>query len=162
MEGFYQNHVLHSLGIAKVFNFKGGEKVLDVGTGGGFPGIPLAILYPDVRFDLIDSIGKKVKVAMQVIKELELKNVNCRQIRAEDEHSQYDVIVSRAVTRLARFIPWVSSNIKPGGHMLFLKGGELDDEIAEAGQQVLIYELNQYFEGTFFETKKVLLVPSGR
>ncbi len=158
IESIYLKHVLHSLGIAKVLKFPQGSRVLDVGTGGGFPGIPLAILYPKVHFHLVDSIAKKVKVVREVSKALGLKNVSSEQIRAELIKQRFDFIVSRAVTRLSKFSPWVRHNLKPGGSMIFLKGGDLSEEIAETHRKVQQHKLSEYFEEGWFEGKKVLMV----
>jgi len=156
--------VLHSLGIAKVMPFLPGEKVLDVGTGGGFPGIPLAILFPETEFFLVDSIGKKVKVVQEVAKALGLTNVKAAHQRAEQVNEKFDFVVSRAVTRLKEFYPWVkdkfnrqSKNKLPNG-ILYLKGGDLEQEIAEAGLAVQQYYLKDYFDEEFFETKQVIYV----
>jgi 16S rRNA (guanine527-N7)-methyltransferase len=160
----FERHVLHSLGIAKVISFLPGEKVLDVGTGGGFPGIPLAILFPDTQFYLVDSIGKKIKVVQEVATALGLKNVNASHQRAEEINEKFDFVVSRAVTRLKEFYPWVkgkfnkqSKNTLPNG-ILYLKGGDLEQEIAESGLTVQQYHLKDYFEEEFFETKQVIYV----
>jgi 16S rRNA (guanine527-N7)-methyltransferase len=160
----YERHVLHSLGIAKVMTFLPGENVLDVGTGGGFPGIPLAILFPETRFHLVDSIGKKIKVVNEVAAALGLKNVKASHARAEEIKEQFDFVVSRAVTQLKDFYPWVkgkfskqSKNILPNG-ILYLKGGDLTQEIADAGLAVQQYHLKDYFEEEFFETKQVIYV----
>jgi 16S rRNA (guanine527-N7)-methyltransferase len=160
----YERHVLHSLGIAKVISFLPGEKVLDVGTGGGFPGIPLAILFPDTRFYLVDSIGKKIKVVQEVAKALGLENVKASHNRAEEINEKFDFVVSRAVTRLKEFYPWVkgkfdkkSKNTLPNG-ILYLKGGDLEQEIAESGLAVQQFHLKDYFEEEFFETKQVVFI----
>ena len=166
----YERHVLHSLGIAKVVQFKPGTTVLDVGTGGGFPGIPLAILFPQAHFHLIDSIGKKIKVVQEVTDALKLANVVAEKARAEHvERAAYEFVVSRAVTRLAPFMDWVRHGISPNSFhglkngVLCLKGGGLEDEISEYGKRVDTFNLVDYFEEEFFETKKVLYVPlSGR
>jgi 16S rRNA (guanine527-N7)-methyltransferase len=160
----YERHVLHSLGIAKVVAFLPGQNVLDVGTGGGFPGIPLAILFPETHFHLVDSIGKKIKVVTEVAAALGLKNVKATHARAEEIKEQFDFVVSRAVTQLKDFYPWVkgkfkkqSTNKLPNG-ILYLKGGDLTQEIADAGLAVQQYHLKDYFEEEFFETKQVIYV----
>lgn len=164
MEHFYTRHVLHSLGIAKTQAFQTGAKILDVGTGGGFPGIPLAILFPEVQFTLVDSIGKKIKVVRAVATALELKNINAFHQRAEDVEGVFDFVVSRAVTRMERFVPWVekkiSSNHKHSraNGILYLKGGDLTEELAPF-PKAETYDLSNYFEDPFFETKKVVYVP---
>lgn len=162
---FYERHVLHSLGIAKLIRFTRGSKVLDVGTGGGFPGIPLAIFFPEAHFHLVDSIGKKVKVVKSVAEELGLQNVSAEQIRAEQLTDKYDFVVSRAVTRLPEFVPWVQKNISkkqinalPNG-ILYLKGGDLTEEVKPYRKKIFIQELSDYFEEPFFETKKVVHLP---
>ncbi len=160
----YERHVLHSLGIAKVITFLPGEKILDVGTGGGFPGIPLAILFPETQFHLVDSIGKKIKVVQEVAKALELKNVTATHQRAEEINTRFNFIVSRAVTRLSEFYPWIrgkfdtnSKNTLPNG-ILYLKGGDLTEEITESGLKVKQYHLKDYFTEEFFETKQVIYI----
>lgn len=162
---FYERHVLHSLAIAKFMRFKPGTKVLDVGTGGGFPGIPLAILFPKVKFHLVDSIGKKIKVVNAVADALELVNVKAEQIRAEQLKEEYDFVVSRAVTRLPDFVQWIQKNISkkqkntiPNG-VLYLKGGDLTEEVAPFKKKIVVQNLSEYFEEDFFETKKVLHLP---
>jgi 16S rRNA (guanine527-N7)-methyltransferase len=164
-DGFYERHVLHSLAIAKLIKFSPGTKVLDVGTGGGFPGIPLAIMFPMVKFHLVDSIGKKIKVVNAVIELLQLKNTTAQQIRAEELKDKYDFVVSRAVTRLPEFVPWVQKNIltkqinpMPNG-ILYLKGGDISAEIKPFKRSVFVKELSDYFEEEFFETKKVVHLP---
>ncbi|ERM84914.1 16S rRNA methyltransferase [Rhodonellum psychrophilum GCM71 = DSM 17998] len=165
MDFFYERHVLHALGIAKVMPFQPGTKILDVGTGGGFPGIPLAILFPDTHFHLVDSIGKKITVVKDVVKQLKLSNVEAEQVRAEELVRKYDFIISRAVTRFANFYPWMKGKFKkedfnefPNG-MLFLKGGEVDEEMEELQVSYINYHLEDYFKEEFFETKKVVFVP---
>ncbi len=160
----YERHVLHSLGIAQVMLFLPGENVLDVGTGGGFPGIPLAILFPDTRFHLVDSIGKKIKVVQEVAKALGLTNLNASHLRAEQLDEKFDFVVSRAVTQLKDFYPWVrgkfnkdSKNALPNG-VLYLKGGDLEQEIKESGLKVQQYHLKDYFTEEFFNTKQVIYV----
>ena len=159
-----ERHVLHSLGIAKVMQFLPGERVMDVGTGGGFPGIPLAILFPETQFHLVDSIGKKIKVVQEVAKAIGLKNLTAAHTRAEAVPGKFDFVVSRAVTQLKDFYPWVkgkfnkeSRNTLPNG-ILYLKGGDLEKEIAESGLAVQQYHLKDYFEEEFFETKQVVYI----
>jgi 16S rRNA (guanine527-N7)-methyltransferase len=165
IDNLYINHVLHSLGIAKVMAFKPGARVLDVGTGGGFPGIPLAILFPETSFHLVDSIGKKITVVNGVADSLGLTNVHGEQIRAEQIKAEYDFIVSRAVTRIKEFYQWVHRKTrKQSTHpldngILYLKGGDLDEELAELKKLHQIYDLSDYFKEEFFETKKVVFVP---
>ena len=163
-ENFYERHVLHSLGIAKVIQFKKDTKIMDVGTGGGFPGIPLAILFPDCDFLLVDSIGKKIKVVNEVAHELGLKNVTGIHERAEKVAGSFDFVVSRAVTQMPEFITWVknkvsktSKNSLPNG-ILYLKGGDLSEEMKTVNQWSKEYKLKDFFEGEFFETKKVVYV----
>ena len=165
IEELYERHILHSLGIAKFCRFKAGEKVLDVGTGGGFPGIPLAILFPETQFHLVDSIGKKIKVVAEVAAALGLTNVKASHLRAEQVTDKYDFVVSRAVTRLIDFYPWVkgkfnkdSKNAIANG-ILYLKGGELAEEIKESNLKAELYPLSAYFEEEFFETKYVVYIP---
>ncbi|MDX5337881.1 MAG: 16S rRNA (guanine(527)-N(7))-methyltransferase RsmG [Cyclobacteriaceae bacterium] len=165
MEQFYVHHVLHSLGIAKVMRFQPGTKVLDIGTGGGFPGIPMAILFPDTHFHLVDSIGKKITVVKEVAKALKLSNVEAQQARAESLVRKYDFVISRAVTRMINFYPWVKGKIKkedfnefPNG-ILYLKGGDVDEEMEETGKSYVTYHLSDYFQEEFFETKKVVYMP---
>lgn len=158
----YERHVLHSLAIAKFIRFVPGTNVLDIGTGGGFPGIPLAIFFPDVKFHLIDSIGKKIKVVNGVAETLNLKNVTAEKIRAEQLNKKYDFVVSRAVTRLPEFVGWVRNNISrkqknaiPNG-ILYLKGGDLKEEIHPFKTGVFVQNLSEYFDEEFFETKKLV------
>jgi 16S rRNA (guanine527-N7)-methyltransferase len=165
IENIYANHVLHSLGIAKVISFVPGTDILDVGTGGGFPGIPLAILFPEVNFHLVDSIGKKITVVNEVAAALSLKNVSAEQIRAEQVKGKYDFIVSRAVTRMKEFYGWVNNKTKRDSKnsldngILYLKGGELEEEMNELKRPYSIYHLSDYFKEEFFETKHVVYVP---
>jgi 16S rRNA (guanine527-N7)-methyltransferase len=165
IDNLYTNHILHSLGIAKVMSFKPGASVLDVGTGGGFPGIPLAILFPETKFHLVDSIGKKITVVNGVADGIGLKNVWGEQIRAEQLKHKYDFIVSRAVTRIKEFYGWVNQKVKDksvhdlDNGILYLKGGDLDEELGELKRPYSLYNLPDYFQEDFFETKKVVYVP---
>ena len=160
----YEHHVLHSLGIAKVIHFKPGTELMDLGTGGGFPGIPLAILFPECRFHLVDSIGKKVRVAMEVAQSIGLENVTFSHARAEEIKTKYDFVVSRAVMPLPDLIKIVRKNIASVQHnalpngLLCLKGGELAGEIAPFKQKVMEWNLSDYFAEDYFETKKVVFV----
>lgn len=164
MDNFYERHVLHSLGIAKIISFSNGSSVLDVGTGGGFPGIPLAILFPNVKFLLVDSIGKKIGVVNEIANALQLSNVIAKQKRAEQVYGSFDFIVSRAVTNLPEFCKWVEKKVKkaqrnslPNG-ILSLKGGDLTDELAATTYPHQSYDLQHYFDEPFFETKKIIHV----
>ena len=160
----YLRHVLHSLGIAKVLELKEGAEILDVGTGGGFPGIPLAILFPKTRFTLVDSIGKKIRVVNEVVAGLELKNVKAIHSRVEDVPGQYDFIVSRAVAAMPTFVYWTRGKIKKkSSHalrngILYLKGGDLSEELKDY-QNAQIFPLSDYFEEPFYETKKIVYLP---
>lgn len=165
MDGLYEKHILHSLGIAKVMPFADGTKVLDIGTGGGFPGIPLAILFPEVSFTLIDSIGKKIKVVEAVSEGLGLKNVTAVHGRAEKLKEKFHFMVSRAVTQMPEFLRWLKGkfekeqfNEKHNG-VLYLKGGDLAEELA--GLRCEIFQLKNYFEEEFFDTKKVVYLSKG-
>lgn len=164
IDELYTRHVLHSLGIAKVLPFKDGAKIMDVGTGGGFPGIPLAILYPNVNFYLIDVIAKKIKVVTEVADALGLKNVKAEQKRAELVKEEFDFVVSRAVTNMPDFVKWVKGKIaKDSVHemkngILYLKGGDLSEELA-VYQNVQLFDLAEIFDDEFFETKKVVYLP---
>jgi 16S rRNA (guanine527-N7)-methyltransferase len=165
MDHFYIHHVLHSLGIAKVLDFPPGTKVLDIGTGGGFPGIPLAILFPECHFHLVDSIGKKILVVKDVVKQLKLKNVEAQQTRAESLNRKYHFVVSRAVTQMENFLPWVKGKFRkedlldiPNG-ILYLKGGDVDSEMEDLNLTYVCYHLEDYFKDAFFETKKVIYIP---
>ncbi|MEA1786718.1 16S rRNA (guanine(527)-N(7))-methyltransferase RsmG [Arenibacter sp. GZD96] len=164
IDELYLRHVLHSLGIAKVIQFEAGSSVLDVGTGGGFPGIPLAILFPDVSFTLIDAVGKKIKVVQEVVSGLGLTNVECHNVRVETMTTQYDFVVSRAVAAMPTFVHWVKDRIKKKSMheqrngIFYLKGGDLEEELKEY-KTVQIYNLSDFFEEEFFETKKVVYLP---
>jgi 16S rRNA (guanine527-N7)-methyltransferase len=159
------HHVLHSLAIAKIIDFRPGTEILDVGTGGGFPGIPLAILFPECQFLLVDSIGKKIKVVEEIAKALGLLNVQAKHARAEDIDQDFEFVVSRAVTRITPFYYWVRKKISPNhfhamrNGILYLKGGDLTEELEEFGKKHKLFDISTYFEEDFFETKKVLYVP---
>ena len=161
----YLHHILHSLAIAKVVSFLPGEKILDVGTGGGFPGIPLAILFPETDFHLVDSIGKKIKVVHEVATGCCLENVRASHARAEQIDGKFHFVVSRAVTRLSEFYPWVkgkfekkSINTIQNG-ILYLKGGDLADEIKEAGLKTELIPLSNFFKEDYFDSKFVVYIP---
>jgi len=164
IDSLYTKHILHSLGIAKIMKFEPGATVLDVGTGGGFPGIPLAILYPETRFYLIDVIAKKIKVVQGVAEALELKNVKAEQKRAELVKGDFDFIVSRAVTNMPDFVSWIKDKIKKQhkhklkNGILYLKGGDLTEELKDFPNATL-YDLAEIFDDEFFETKKVVHLP---
>ena len=161
-EHLLERHFLHSLAIAKMIQFKPNTLILDVGTGGGFPGIPLAILFPKAKFHLVDSIGKKIKVVKDISAQLNLKNVTAEQIRAEQVKGHYDFVVSRAVTRLPEFNKWVNGKIKRKGFndlkngIIYLKGGDVLDEIMETQKKYAILDLDKVFDESFFDTKKVV------
>ena len=164
IDELYLRHVLHSLGVAKFISFKDGSKVLDVGTGGGFPGVPLAIFFPEVKFTLVDSIGKKIKVVDEVVEGLQLSNVKTINSRVEEIPGQFDFIVSRAVAAMPTFVHWVKGKIKKESvhdirnGILYLKGGDLEEELKEY-RTAEIFELNDYFNEDFFETKKMVYLP---
>ncbi|MDO5761107.1 MAG: 16S rRNA (guanine(527)-N(7))-methyltransferase RsmG [Bacteroidales bacterium] len=164
IQNLYEHHVLHSLGIAKLINFQDGTSIMDLGTGGGFPGIPLAILFPNVSFHLVDSIGKKVRVAQEVAQAVGLKNVRFSHARAEEIKEQYDFVVTRAVMPMVDLIKVARKNISRQQHnalpngIIALKGGELDGEIASMRNIATVWPLSDYFEEEYFETKKVVHV----
>ena len=164
IENLYEHHVLHSLGIAKVIQFRPGTKIMDLGTGGGFPGIPLAILFPEVTFHLVDSIGKKVRVATEVANNIGLKNVTFRHARAEEEKQLFDFVVSRAVMPLTDLLKIIRKNISPKQQnalpngLICLKGGELEHEAMPFKNKTTMWDLKDIFEEEFFETKKVVYV----
>lgn len=166
MDQFYIHHVLHSLSIGKVISFNKGTTILDVGTGGGFPGIPLAIMFPDSEFSLLDSTGKKIKVVSAVKDELKLDNVILLNKRAEDEKGRFHFIVSRAVTGFPDFVKIVRKNIHAGSindlrnGILYLKGGDLKDELSMFENSVKVWEISRFFEEPFFETKKIVYLPA--
>ncbi len=165
IEHLYEKHVLHSLGIAKAMIFKAGTTVLDVGTGGGFPGIPMAILFPEVDFHLVDSIGKKIKVVTEVASAIGLQNVRASHARAETLNEKYDFIISRAVTAFPDFYGWIKNKVKPKSFnefkngILYLKGGDLSEEFKNFEKKVVYFHLKDFFEEEFFETKKVIYYP---
>lgn len=164
IDELYIRHVLHSLGIARLQKFKDGSRIMDVGTGGGFPGIPLAILFPEVQFTLVDSIGKKIKVVNEVSEGLGLTNVRTFNQRVEEIQEQFDFIVSRAVAAMPTFVHWTKGKIaKENKHdrrngIIYLKGGDLEEEL-QAYRTAEVYELSDYFEESFFETKKLVYLP---
>lgn len=162
IEQLYERHVLHSLAIAKAISFKPGTTILDVGTGGGFPGIPLAIFFPETSFRLIDSIGKKIKVVNEVVSALKLPNAIAEHVRVEDLNQKFDFVVSRAVTAFPRFVSMVKSKVAsqsnnelPNG-ILYLKGGDFEEEINPFRNQITVYELKDFFQEEFFETKRLI------
>jgi len=166
IENIVEKHILHSLAIAKVVQFSAGTKILDVGTGGGFPGIPLAIMFPDCDFHLVDSIAKKIKVVSEISKAVELTNVRAEQARAETLNEHYDFVVSRAVTAFPEFLKWVKKNVTStplsnrdnqiSNGILYLKGGDLSDELRGFERQIKIFEISDFFKEDFFETKKIV------
>jgi 16S rRNA (guanine527-N7)-methyltransferase len=168
IDNLYERHVLHSLAIAKIITFRPGTTVMDIGTGGGFPGVPLAILFPEVQFHLIDSIGKKIKVATEVSTAIGLKNITFRHCRGQEEKAQFDFVVSRAVMPLGDLVKIVRKNIAtkqqnalPNG-LICLKGGELEHEVLPFKNDVTLYNLSDYFAEEFFETKKGVYLPLHR
>ena len=163
MDNLLTHHVLHSLSIARVTRFPAGSTVLDVGTGGGFPGIPLAVLFPEAKFTLCDSIGKKIKVAQAVADGIGLENVTCVNARAEALPGRFDFVVSRAVTDLTTFWPWVKDKV--GGAVFYLKGGDLDDEIAQCARRwhldpgkFYVAEISRWFDDPWFAEKKIVII----
>ena len=165
MEHFYERHVLHSLAIAKVIQFKPETQILDVGTGGGFPGVPLAILFPEVSFHLVDSIGKKIKVVQEVSNALELTNLSAEHARAEQVSGQFDFVVSRAVTRLTEFYPWVQNKFNKKSFndldngILYLKGVDLMEEFDQLKKPYQLFSLKDYYTEEWFESKGLVFVP---
>ncbi|MGL5684041.1 MAG: 16S rRNA (guanine(527)-N(7))-methyltransferase RsmG [Marinifilaceae bacterium] len=162
MDSFYIHHVLHALAIAKVIQFQPGTKIMDVGTGGGFPGIPLAIMFPEAQFLLVDSIGKKIRVVNEVAQALGLTNVRAQQTRVENVKEKFDFVVSRGVTAFPAFVDFTFDKINKGDKnalgngILYLKGGDFEDEIKPFGTKASLYEIPSFFDESFFETKKVI------
>lgn len=165
IDELYERHILHSMAIAKVINFKENTNILDVGTGGGFPGIPLAILFPDCNFHLVDSIGKKITVVNEVAKAIELKNTKTDHERAEKLKDNYDFIISRAVTAFPSFYNWVKNKINKNSFndlqngILYLKGGDLSEELKNFKNRITEYKISEFYTESFFETKKVIYLP---
>lgn len=164
-DNFEIHHVLHSMSIAKVISFLPGTCILDVGTGGGFPGIPLAILFPDSEFTLLDSTGKKIKVVSAVADELDLRNIRTLKKRVEEEEGKYDFVISRAVTEFKSFVKLTSKNILKNGNnslrngILYLKGGDLEDELAQFINKAQVWNISEFFSEPYFETKKIVYLP---
>lgn len=165
IDNLYERHVLHSLAIAKIVKFKSGTSILDVGTGGGFPGIPLAIYFPQCSFTLIDAIGKKIKVADSIAKSLVLNNVEAKQLKVEKNKNKYDFIVSRAVTALPKFykiskkcISYTNKNALTNG-IIYLKGGDFENELQMLPASHKLFDISNYFNETYFETKKIVYIP---
>ncbi|MBP5547780.1 MAG: 16S rRNA (guanine(527)-N(7))-methyltransferase RsmG [Bacteroidales bacterium] len=165
MDNFVEHHVLHSLAIAKVIRFKNMAEIMDLGTGGGFPGIPLAIMFPNANFYLVDSIGKKIKVVQDVASRLELHNVTAEQIRAEQVRREFDFIVSRAVTDLGQFVGWVKGKFsdihyhKLRNGIIYLKGGDFSEELAPFRKKVRLFDISDFFTEQYFESKKIIYLP---
>lgn len=165
IDQLYERHVLHSLAIAKIIRFKNKTSILDVGTGGGFPGIPLAILFPECSFHLVDSIEKKINVVQEISLALNLKNITSEQIRAEKIKNQYDFIVSRAVTAFPAFYNWVRTKVKQESKnklkngILYLKGGDLNEELKDFKSRIKTFEISKFYSESFFETKKIIYLP---
>ncbi len=165
IDHLYLHHILHSLSIARIIRFNPGSVIMDAGTGGGFPGIPLAILFPDVHFMLVDSIAKKIRIVDTILREVKIANCETRNFRLEDLKENVDFVVCRAVTEIPKLFDWVKRNIIPGGNhvlkngLLALKGGDLREELKSMGTGVKVYNLGEYFFEPFFETKKLVYVP---
>jgi len=165
IDHLYERHVLHSLAIAKIISFKNDTSILDVGTGGGFPGIPLAIIFPECKFHLVDSIGKKITVVNEVSKALQLKNITTKHARVEQLTNKYDFVVSRAVTSFPEFYQWVRQKINTTSvnelknGIIYLKGGDLNEELQDFFTKVKITRIADFFEEEFFETKKIVYLP---
>jgi len=165
IDHLYERHVLHSLAIAKIISFKNDTSILDVGTGGGFPGIPLAIIFPECKFHLVDSIGKKITVVNEVSKALQLKNITTKHARVEQLTNKYDFVASRAVTSFPEFYQWVRQKINTTSvnelknGIIYLKGGDLNEELKDFFTKVRIIRIADFFEEEFFETKKIVYLP---
>jgi len=165
MDNFFIHHVLHSLSIAKIISFKSRTRILDVGSGGGFPGIPLAIMFPESEFTLLDSVKKKTGVISAIAEELNLDNVTTVRKRAEDEESKYDFITGRTVTQFNKFVKLTTKNILTNGNntlkngILYLKGGEIDEELAAFRDKIIVWNIKEFFNEPFFETKKIIYLP---
>lgn len=165
IEHLYERHILHSLSIAKIIQFKPGTTILDVGTGGGFPGIPLAIFFPDTSFLLVDSIAKKIKVVNEVTMALNLQNVKAEHLRVEEVKQKFDFVVSRAVTAFPRFVEMVQSKVASQSKntlhngILYLKGGDFEEEVSPFSKQIQVFDLQNYFQEEFFETKRLIHLP---
>ncbi|NMM49128.1 16S rRNA (guanine(527)-N(7))-methyltransferase RsmG [Marinigracilibium pacificum] len=165
IENLEEKHFLHSLAIAKVIKFDNGTKIMDVGTGGGFPGIPLAIMFPEVKFHLVDSIAKKIKVVEEVVNATGIKNVTYEHARAEKVKGKFDYVISRAVTRMKPFYSWIQNKIEPGPHkdvdhgIIYLKGGDISEEMDELNKSYQEFNISDMYTEPFFETKKVVHVP---
>jgi 16S rRNA (guanine527-N7)-methyltransferase len=163
-DNFYTHHVLHSLAIAKYIDFKPDTNILDIGTGGGFPGLPLAILFDDVNFTLVDSIGKKIKVVKEISNALEINNIKAIHKRAENVEGRFDFVLSRAVTKLERFLPWIENKIsrtskhKIANGLIYLKGGDVKEELAAINKKYYIKSISDYFTEDFFKTKLIVYV----
>jgi 16S rRNA (guanine527-N7)-methyltransferase len=165
IENIYEKHILHSLAVAYKFNFNPGTLVLDVGTGGGFPGIPLAIMFPEARFTLVDSIGKKINVVNEIAKTIELRNITTIHARAESLNIKFNFVVSRAVTEFPEFVQWVKNLFLSGNKnsfkngIIYLKGGDLKDELKNYSAKTSIINISEFFDEPFFETKKIVYLP---
>jgi 16S rRNA (guanine527-N7)-methyltransferase len=165
MDNFFIHHVLHSLSIAKIISFTSGTRVLDVGSGGGLPGIPLAIMFPESKFTLLDSVKKKTSVISAIAGELDLENVTTARKRAEDEKSKYDFITGRAVMKFNKFVKLTTKNILSDGNnrlkngIIYLKGGEIDEELAGFSDKIIVWNIKEFFNESFFETKKIIYLP---